>query len=77
MVARGWSPSERTRIGSYLVVGLLLTLNPLFVGAFDIDGPRHGHWASAHWSVSPCWPTATGSASNAGPAIDTIYLTAV
>ncbi|RXK49417.1 hypothetical protein [Halorientalis pallida] len=41
MVARGWSPAKRTRIGFYLVVGLSLVLNPLLVGAFDLGGPRH------------------------------------
>ena len=46
MVARGWSPSERTRTGFYLVVGLLLVLNPLAVQAFDLGGPRHQYRAS-------------------------------
>jgi len=45
MVARGWSPGERTRIGFYLVVGLLLVLNPLAVQAFDLGGPRHQYRA--------------------------------
>lgn len=45
MVARGWSPGERTRIGFYLVVGLLLVLNPIAVGALDLGGPRHQYRA--------------------------------
>ena len=45
MVARGWSPAERTRIGFYLVVGLLLVLNPIAVGTFDLGGPRHQYRA--------------------------------
>jgi hypothetical protein len=45
MVARGWSPTERTRVGFYLVVGLLLTLNPVAVQAFDLGEPRHQYRA--------------------------------
>jgi hypothetical protein len=46
MVARGWSPSERTRIGFYLVVGLLLALAPVAVQALALDEPRHQYRAS-------------------------------
>ncbi|WP_424019375.1 hypothetical protein ACOZ4N_07865 [Halorientalis pallida] len=45
MVARGWSPGERTRIGFYVIVGLALVLNPLAVQAFDLDEPRYEYVA--------------------------------
>jgi hypothetical protein len=46
MVARGWSPAERTRIGFYLVAGLLLALSPVAVQALALDEPRHQYRAS-------------------------------
>ncbi|WP_335999321.1 hypothetical protein [Halorientalis halophila] len=45
MVARGWSPSERTRIGFYLAVGLLLVLNPFLVQAYDLGESRYEYQA--------------------------------
>lgn len=45
MVARGWSPSEEQRYGFYLVVGLLLVLNPFAVHWFGLGATTYEYAA--------------------------------
>ncbi|MFB6142305.1 MAG: hypothetical protein ABEJ30_03060 [Halorientalis sp.] len=45
MVARGWSPTQRQRIGFHLGVGLLLVFNPFLVQQFGLGGPTHAYAA--------------------------------